>query len=77
MPGFDTRHTVSLLKNDKTMDDKPKAITFGGEEHNDPLADISGLGERRKAELCRKAMSAFGTYNYGMFKSDEEFYARG
>lgn len=73
MSGFDTCRSVSLQKKDQTMDDKPKAITFGGEEHNEPLADISGLVERRKTELCRKAMSAFGTYNYGVFKSDEEF----
>jgi len=54
-------------------DSNPKALTFGGEEHNAPLADISHLSDSEKASLKRKALSAFGTYYYEKFKSDEEF----
>lgn len=62
-----------MLKKDKTMNDNPKALKFGGKEHNGPLADISHLSEREKTQLKSKALSAFGTYSYDVFKSDEEF----
>jgi len=55
------------------MDNNPKSLTFGGEKHDAPLADTSGLSERRKAELRSKARGAFVTYDYDVFKSDEEF----
>lgn len=54
-------------------DDNPKALTFGGERHTMPLADISHLSDYQKDELWRKAASAFGTYDYAVFESDEEF----
>ena len=54
-------------------DNNPKALTFGGEEHNAPLADISNLSDVQKARLKSKALGAFGTYDYERFKSDEEF----
>lgn len=55
------------------MDNNPKALTFGGENFEAPLADISQLSEREKENLSRKARLAFGTYSYDVFKSDEEF----
>ena len=55
------------------MDNNSKALTFGGEEHNAPLADISHLSEREKVNLKNKALCAFGTYSYEKFESDEEF----
>lgn len=55
------------------MDNAPKALILGGEEHNSPLIDISNLSERRRKELCSKALRAAGTYAYDIFKSDEEF----
>ncbi len=55
------------------MDNNPKALTFGGEEYNAPLADISYLSEREKANLKHKAICAFATYSYEKFESDEEF----
>ena len=54
-------------------DTNPKALTFGGENHEGPLADISHLTEKEKLTYRSKGMSAFGTYDYGQFKSDEEF----
>ena len=54
-------------------DNNPKALTFGGEEHNAPLADISHLTEREKLNYRSKGMKAFGTYDYEQFKTDEEF----
>ena len=55
------------------MDNNPKALTFGGVEHNAPLANISHLSEREKVNLKNKALCAFGTYSYEKFESDEEF----
>lgn len=54
-------------------DNNPKALTFGGVEHNAPLADISHLSDYEKANLKSKALGAFGTYDYEQFKSDEDF----
>lgn len=54
-------------------DPRPKALTFGGEKYKTPLADISHLSEKEKADLKSKALGAFGTYSYNRFKSDEEF----
>lgn len=54
-------------------DSNSKALTFGGEEHNGPLADISHLTEREKLNYRSMGMKAFGTYNYEQFKSDEDF----
>lgn len=54
-------------------DPNPKSLTFGGEEHNAPLADISHLSEHEKLYYRSKGMKAFGTYDYEQFKSDEDF----
>lgn len=54
-------------------DDNPKALTFGGENHEDPLADISHLSEKEKLKYRSKGMSMFGTYNCEQFKTDEDF----
>ncbi len=54
-------------------DPNPKLMTVGGESHYGPLADISHLSERERLNYRSKGMSAFGTYDYEQFKSDEEF----
>ncbi len=54
-------------------DPKPKPLILGGENHEGPLADISHLTEREKLHYRSKGMSAFGTFDYEQFKSDEEF----
>lgn len=54
-------------------DNNPKALIFGGESHEGPLADISHLSEREKLKYRSMAMKAFCIYDYEQFKSDEEF----
>lgn len=55
------------------MDNKPKALIFGGTIYDAPLADISHLSEQEKKSLSHKASIAAGTYCYDSFSSDEEF----
>lgn len=55
------------------MDDNPKALLFGGEKYDAPLADISHLTEKEILNYRRKGMIAFDTYDYAQFKSDEDF----